>query len=193
MLQFRLRRYVNSCQVVWYRVSTTIKLLNADLHGSCAMYQSRNALPPCKRNPRPQCARQSKLCYPVNHLPFHRKQCIWVVRKWRCPWCTLSKGRDRNLFLRSSHKKIHYQYSFAVFINLIRKYQTEFVLKYLEKAQITAKTQQLLFASPLAGNPILAPKFVDKKVAIKCFKWFSSPLINTLTWILNGVSGKKNC
>ena len=37
---------------------------------------------PCIRNPRPQCARQSKLCYPVNHLPFHRKQCISVVRKW---------------------------------------------------------------------------------------------------------------
>ena len=36
---------------------------------------------PCIRNPRPQCARQSKLCYPVNHLPFHRKQCISVVRK----------------------------------------------------------------------------------------------------------------
>ena len=35
---------------------------------------------PCIRNPRPQCARQSKPCYPVNHLPFHRKQCISVVR-----------------------------------------------------------------------------------------------------------------
>ena len=40
------------------------------------------ALPPCIRNPRLQCARQSKPCYPVNHLPFHRKQCISVVRKW---------------------------------------------------------------------------------------------------------------
>ena len=33
---------------------------------------------PCIRNPRPQCARQSKPCYPVNHLPFHRKQGISV-------------------------------------------------------------------------------------------------------------------
>ena len=39
----------------------------------------------------------------------------------------------------------------------------EFVLKYLEKAQTTAKVQQLMFESPFAGNPVLEPKFVDKK------------------------------
>ena len=39
---------------------------------------------PCIRNPRPQCMRQSKPCYPVNHLPFHQKQSVLsisVVRK----------------------------------------------------------------------------------------------------------------
>ena len=32
---------------------------------------------PCMRNPRLQCTLQSKLCYPVNHLPFRLK----IVRK----------------------------------------------------------------------------------------------------------------
>ena len=57
-------------------------------------------LSPCIRNPRPQCARQSKPCYPVNHLPFHRQQCISVVRKWHCCRSTPSKGCDQSLFAR---------------------------------------------------------------------------------------------
>ena len=51
------------------------------------------------RNPRPQCTRQSKLCHPVNHLPFHRKRCI-LVRKRRCCRSTLSKARRGTRYLK---------------------------------------------------------------------------------------------
>ena len=46
---------------------------------------------------------------------------------------------------------------------------------------LTAKAQQLTFESPLAGNPALAPKFVDKNVATKSFRGFSGPLISDCT------------
>ena len=56
--------------------------LSAPYFNHMFLYQQHlnNMTSPCIRNPRPQCARQSKPCYPVNHLPFHRKQCISVVR-----------------------------------------------------------------------------------------------------------------
>ena len=55
---------------------------------------------PWIRNPSPQCAGQSKLCHPVNHLLFHWKRCI-SVRKRRCCRSTLWKGRHQSLFSRT--------------------------------------------------------------------------------------------
>ena len=77
--------------------------------------------------------------------------------------------RDQSLF-REFNTKIHYEFSFALFLHLIRKYQTELVSISWKKAHMTTKAQ-LTFRSPLAGKPV-----VDKKVIIKCVKWFSGLL-----------------
>ena len=72
-------------------------LWHSTIANSYVFVRKNSSSSPCIRNPRPQCARQSKMCYPVNHLPFRWKRCI-SVRKWSCCRSTLLKDASKVFF-----------------------------------------------------------------------------------------------
>ena len=69
----------------------------------------------------------------------------------------------RTRVLRGEHKQMHRHYSFVVFLDFIRKYQTEFV--QLQKAHMTAKAHQLTLETPLTGNSV----FVRRVTTEGCY------------------------